>query len=372
MGKRILFHCHSGFGIGHMQRALCLARTLTESCEVSLLYGGVQYTFDSGKVTIISLPRLEYLDTSFEHRNPYGEDAEYVKRKRIQKIISVISDIRPDVFITQDFPIAKHAMAFEIVPALNYIKVNLPNCRVICCAAAFLGTNIKEGAYEGQANELIAKYYDLILVNSDSAIEKIDEKFRIFDDKKVVYTGFIANTTRNPKTPTKVSSDSRLIIVSRGGGREGFELLKTAVESMVVLKEGAYQMMIFPGPLSSDIEMRWLWNHLTKDISLLGFSSYIDYLYKGDLSISMGGYNTCMDIIITGIKSIIYPSLKNLEQKLRAQKLQRNGYCSVIETLSKDVLAGRIVQELDINRKTTPIDTNGIQKSVDSIRNTYL
>ncbi|NJN38710.1 MAG: hypothetical protein HC790_08300 [Acaryochloridaceae cyanobacterium CSU_3_4] len=56
----------------------------------------------------------------------------------------------------------------------------------------------------------------------------------------------------------------------------------------------------------------------------------IAYLKKADLSISLGGYNTTMNILKTGIPALIYPANKDREQAIRAEKLEDLGLLKIL------------------------------------------
>jgi predicted glycosyltransferase len=74
----------------------------------------------------------------------------------------------------------------------------------------------------------------------------------------------------------------------------------------------------------------------------------IAYLDRADLSISLGGYNTTMNILKTGVKSMIYPSDKDREQSIRAEKLEQLGLLKILDKseLEPELLARLIVDYL--------------------------
>ena len=95
-----------------------------------------------------------------------------------------------------------------------------------------------------------------------------------------------------------------------------------------------------------------------KNISLRRFTpSLIAYLDRADLSISLGGYNTTMNILKTGVRSIIYPSDKDREQAIRAEKLEKLSLLKILNNseLEPERLAQLIVdylaEESNLNHK---------------------
>jgi len=60
----------------------------------------------------------------------------------------------------------------------------------------------------------------------------------------------------------------------------------------------------------------------------------------------MAGYNTCMDILNTGVQAIVYPFPQNREQTLRAKKLESLGLVKILGSLSSENLSETIDEAL--------------------------
>src|SRR5260370_14267049 len=73
-------------------------------------------------------------------------------------------------------------------------------------------------------------------------------------------------------------------------------------------------------------------------------------LKRAELSVSMGGYNTVMDILSAGVRALVYPVTSNgdQEQSVRAEKLARMGVLDLIqsEELVPEELAQKLVAAL--------------------------
>ena len=87
------------------------------------------------------------------------------------------------------------------------------------------------------------------------------------------------------------------------------------------------------------------------------------WLQAADLSISMAGYNTCMNILATGVRALVHPFAQNREQGLRAKLLADRGCLSVLSTEDLDPprLAERMARQLSMPRLegACPVDING-------------
>ena len=62
---------------------------------------------------------------------------------------------------------------------------------------------------------------------------------------------------------------------------------------------------------------------------------FLSYLAAADLSVSMAGYNTCMNILASQVSAVVWPFSQNREQRLRAEGLARLG---LVELLDNDDL----------------------------------
>ena len=88
---------------------------------------------------------------------------------------------------------------------------------------------------------------------------------------------------------------------------------------------------------------------------------FLQELADADLSISMAGYNTCMDILSTGVRALVHPFPQNREQAMRAGKLAGLGRLRILPSLDASTLSRCIAEELDGGPITAPtgIDLQG-------------
>jgi predicted glycosyltransferase len=96
-------------------------------------------------------------------------------------------------------------------------------------------------------------------------------------------------------------------------------------------------------------------------------SDFLILLTAADLSISMAGYNTTMNILAAGVPALVWPFDANHEQRLRAERLADRGALKIIndQDLNPDDLAGIIHQTLArTNLKKIDIDLNGAARTV--------
>jgi predicted glycosyltransferase len=162
------------------------------------------------------------------------------------------------------------------------------------------------------------------------------------------------------------------ILVSVGGGKLGHDLLECIIEAAPLIAEALpHHIYVFAGPLMAP-EKYQFFEQLAINKPNLTLRQYTPHLLafmeKADLSISLGGYNTTMNILKTGVRSMIYPSNKDREQAIRAEKLQTLNFLDIIEAsdLQPSVLTQKIIAYLHQdtqNGATRSLQLQGAQQT---------
>jgi predicted glycosyltransferase len=96
---------------------------------------------------------------------------------------------------------------------------------------------------------------------------------------------------------------------------------------------------VFTGPFMPDDQFAILQAQANSRVVIRRYTSHLlEYMERADLSISLGGYNTTMNILRTGVRSLIFPEASEEqtgEQTIRAEKLAEKG---VLQVLYRDDL----------------------------------
>ena len=127
------------------------------------------------------------------------------------------------------------------------------------------------------------------------------------------------------------------------------------------------QLNVFAGPFldeSSYLELQQLGGD---GISIETFTpNFMSYLTAADLSVSMGGYNTSMNILAANVPALIWPFTENQEQRMRAESLARKAAVRVLEDqdLAPQSLAG-IMEHMILQSKpdAAGIDLDGAENT---------
>ncbi len=372
MKRRILFYCQPVLGIGHYVRSREIVRALRDF-DVCFVNGGATIAGLEmpPEVEVFNLPALKS-DAEFQqlHADDNSFSLDEIKEIRKQQLLAIYQRLQPEIIIIELFPFGRRKFDFELIPLLEKAKSN--HTKVVCSLRDILVSKRQQSQFDDKACALMNQYFDLLLIHSDPQFQRLEETFPRVNEIKceVRYTGFVVQ--KSAPIFEKREADSLVnILVSIGGGRVGHELIHVAIAASTLLKI-PHQMHIVTGPHCPEENFLRIQQNITEMTAITMERFTPDFpvlLQKADLSISMAGYNTCMDIISAGIRAIVYPFVgnNNQEQTIRAMKLEKLGRVMVIQSdlLEPQHLAKTINQCLQMPVPAISLDLNGAEKSAE-------
>ena len=372
---KILYYCQHVLGMGHYFRSLEICRALAGH-DVLLVTGGDPVDLPLPvHVQPVLLPAL-MMDERFDRMVTSAEkwSPEEIQTVRCTRLMETWHENRPEFVIIELYPFGRKAFRFELDPLLDRIRsTDTPDCRVVCSVRDILVEKQNVSAYENRVVEALNRWFDAVLIHSDPAIVRLEETFsRVMDiHTEIVYTGFV---TPRPKPGDRakirngigLTETDRLIVVSAGGGKVGKGLLQGAIQafSIHLTDTPSLHMQVFTGPFLEEADFRMLREQATPSLRIDRFTpDFPAWLSAADLSISMAGYNTCMNILAAGTPALVHPFGQNREQGLRAHKLEDLGHLTVIpeDDMEPRRLARLIRSNLgrDANQPASPVLLDG-------------
>ena len=359
---KVLMYCQHVLGIGHLVRSTEIARALSRNADVTFVSGGESvdgFVFPPG-VKLVQLPAIQ-TDEEFGALENCGsshtlEELQNLRRKRL---LGLFDEIRPDALVIELFPFGRKRFAFELVPLLERARTrNLGPRNSETLVASSLRDILVEKSDQAKHEERVCRivnaYFDLILVHGDPAFQKLDETFHRVGDLHcdVRYTGFVQQEEPASATEEDSSVAGPTIVASIGSGRyrQGQLMLENVIGAAALLQEQIpHRFRVFAGPfVPPDVyEVLKRLAGEARNVELDKYSpNFIGCLKRADLSISMGGYNTIMNLLATGVRSLVYPYTANndQEQHIRARKLESLGVVELLhpEMLPPELLAPKI------------------------------
>ena len=385
--KKILFYCQYLAGMGHLVRSTEIIRSLVKDFEVCLINGGqlvpgFEFPLEA---RVVHLPavwedgdRLKPVDGS--------QTIDEVKESRQQKILDILEKFQPDCIVTECFPFSKHKLKYELKPMLKWAKQSDRDITIVCSLRDLIMTQPMSESAKIRRQEkickLIDRYYDLVLFHGDPNLLRLENSFPAVDKLScdLFYTGYVAPVKQDlPETPEDIIDLNRAepsIVVSVGGGRHGYPLLEAVLSASSILEKSLpHKIYCFAGPFMAEAEFERL-QTLAADSNVIvrRFTPHlVQYMQQADLSVSLGGYNTVMNILQTGVRSLVLPSLNEHqadEQSIRARKLAQLNIIGLLkpQDLKPAILAEKIVAHLDRETSNNNFNLSGAATTASKLK----
>ena len=375
---RVFFYVQHLLGIGHLKRAVTLARaTAAAGLEVTLASGGMPvpelHAFaKAGAVSVVQLPPASAADLAFKELldgNGRRIDDGW-RRARTDALLAAWRGADADVLVVELFPFGRRQMRFELLPLLD--AASLRRAAIVCSVRDVLGAQ-KNAQRQEETIALVERYFDRVLVHGDPGVISFDRSFapagRIAG--RIEYTGYVVDAA--PAADGGAGRDE--VIVSAGGGAVGAGLLAAAIRAkpLSALRDRRWRMLA--GDNLADAEFQALARLAADGAGIELERSRPDFttlLANCALSVSQAGYNTLMEIVSTGARSVVVPFAggHETEQTLRARCFAERGLLELVEesALAPETLAAAIDRAA---RKPRPspgaINLGGAQRSAASI-----
>ena len=380
----IIFYCQYVWGMGHLVRSLEFARALSGH-DVTLIAGGQDVELElPDHVNFVRLPAL-FMDEMFTTLIP-GDSArsvEQTKRARQKILYDLFGQKKSDVFIVELYPFGRSIFGFELEPLLDDIRAGkFGAIKTVCSLRDILVEKKDPVAYEKRVLQKLNRHFDALLIHSDENLQKLGETFSRENDINipVVYTGFITQQSdpahgRRLRQELNVSTAQRLIVASAGGGRSGYKLLAAVVDACELLRDSLnFRLEVFAGPFMEKNEFDKLAARAAPGIRIRRYTRrLLDYLYAADLSVSLAGYNTCMNLLVTRVPALVFPYSRQREQPMRVDKLKKLLSMKILneDDVRPDRLRDCIIQKLDRKKnkkRSLTCDINGASNSANFLR----
>jgi len=386
--QRAFFYVQHLLGIGHLKRAVTLARAMAAAgLEVTLASGGlpVPELAPDGKlggVRFVQLPPASAADLAFKvlvDGNGRQIDAEW-KRMRRDALLAAWRAADPDVLVLELFPFGRRQMRFELLPLLEAAtgaaRRPAPGTArrpaIACSVRDVLGAQ-KSPQRQDESLDLVERYFDRVLVHGDPGVIAFERTFpgarRIAG--RIEYTGYVVDAAG----PAHGNAGRGEVIVSAGGGAVGAGLLEAAIRAKPLSSLRDRNWRLLAGNNLPDRDLRKLARLAAGGAGIELERSRPDFttlLANCALSISQAGYNTVMETIRAGARAVLVPFAggHETEQTLRARCFAERGLVELVEegALAPESLAAAIDRAAQKPRASPgSINLDGARRSAASI-----
>lgn len=373
MQKTVLFYCQHSIGIGHLVRSFAIINALKKSFHVTLISGG---DFPKGQtvpegINFIQLPPVGIDENNALRAIGTSDSTHNVMRIRQKMVISTYDEIRPDVFISEYFPFGKIQFMGELLPILKRIKSSDKPVQVVCSLRDIMEpSSMAKKLQQDFSIKIINEYYNSLLVHGDEHFLTLDETCPQISriNIPITYTGYVTDQHYLPK---RNRENYKEIVLSAGGGKIAPPFVTKMVRSFQKFGFGDDTILrVIAGPIYPNDEWDILQELVINDTRILlnrSVENLSEVWKNARLSISLGGYNTLMEVICSRIPALIIPynNDSNGEQEIRANKLQEAGLAETIylEDSSEEELALAVKNALVFVPADKELNLNGAENT---------
>jgi predicted glycosyltransferase len=334
-------------GIGHLRRAVSIARALAEAdFDVLLVSGGMPLQgLNLGPAKFKQLPPLQAADATFSSlidANGRAPDDAFRAARR-DRLLGLYREHRPHVLITEMYPFGRRQFASEVLPLLETAHKSRPKPAIFASVRDIL-TERRDPARSSEMARLALRWYRAVLVHGDPELIPFETSFpetaRI--SHLIRYTGYVGAV--GPGGPYGGSQE---VIVSAGGGAVGAHLLQTAFEARELSVLAHKRWRLLAGP---NLPREWFnaLQRLAQDGTIVerARDDFPALLEAAALSISQAGYNTVLDVVSARVRAVLVPfaGQGETEQSVRAERLAAAGLAQIVreDALTPQSLAAAV------------------------------
>jgi len=378
----ILHYTQHVLGIGHLFRSLAIDRALAPD-TVHLVTGGPDVPLSlPANVVHHAMPALK-MDSEFlaVQAVDAGHDLESTWRERESMLLDLLHRLEPDVILVEMFPFGRKRFSRELLPLLKANRERVRPALALSSVRDILVEKDDQEKFERKVTNWANAYFDGVLVHSDPSLIRLERTFGHVGDIAcpVLYTGYVAEGPAEAdqaaaRAALGFEPGERIILASAGSGTVGADLLRAVLEGAIALAETLpHRLLMFTGPHIEPDVLRQLAgrgrDHPRAEIR--DFTPrFPDHVLASDLSVSMAGYNTTMNLLACGARGLMYPFDQNREQRMRLTALAEAGLLGILEEadLEPARLARRMAQALSGPRPENRIQLRGDRESARIIR----
>lgn len=328
--SRFLFFTNECVGLGHLRRALALARELTESDRdaSALIVTGSPIEASHPLppcVDTVKLPLLSRDDDGTQRARRLGIGLRDVRALRSTLALAAAESFAPAVAVVDKTPLG---LGGELEPALEALRKRATRLVLGLRDVEDAPAQVRRSWGGAELRRTIERLYDTVLVygppDSLDALDCLGWDLEL----PVHHVGYVAS----PPTGRPLDLPDRYLLVTAGGGADGFRLLATFLAA-VRLDPLPLTALVVTGPLMPESEadaVRALAEDL--DVRIETFRPDLDAAIAAARGVvAMAGYNTVSELLRAGRPALLVPRARpSREQLVRARRLAAAGRADVL------------------------------------------
>ncbi|MFT5139472.1 MAG: putative glycosyltransferase [Lysobacterales bacterium] len=361
---RVLLYSHDSWGLGHLRRSLAIAREITnQSSQANVLV-----VTGSPVATQFELPdRCDVLKLPSVSKDQAGA---YIPRNLSGSIAGTI-DLRsrlihesyrsydPHLIIIDHQLTGLHGEALGMMrDAKKHGKLLIYGMRDILDAPATVAP-----AWDTPENRWALKHaYDRIFIYGTPEVFDPPVQYKVLEElrHKIEFTGYIV-TPISSTNRRAIPSFRKKVLVTMGGGEDGQQRIEAYLNALMIAPVD-WDSHIVTGPLLDSMEVRRLKRRirksdLTEQVRISQFFPNIPQLLQdSDAVVSMAGYNSCAEILQSGVQAVLMPrSFPRQEQLIRAGRFEKMGLAQCVVSEDPGILRQAVEKALSKRRSQVKV-----------------
>ncbi|MXZ80818.1 MAG: hypothetical protein F4Z15_05510 [Gammaproteobacteria bacterium] len=340
--KPILVHVQHLFGSGHVRRICALADALADhGFRVVLVSGGLAHPEPSRpSISLVELPSVgagnglgDLVDTQ---GNPVDES---LWRQRADLVRKTVLETGPGLIITEGYPFARRRFARELTALIRTAKQDLATPATVACSVRDIIQPKSRTDREDEIVRILNEQYDYIFIHGEADFVPLDVSFPKMGNirSRIVYTGYVDAGPPIKRPAEKCPGD---ILVSAGGGIAGRRIYETSIRAASLSPDGSgWTWRILVGNAIGETDFS-TWRRMAPENATVERNrpDFRQLLAECGVSVSQIGYNTAVDLVLSGTRGIVIPYEADgeKEQMIRASSLERLNHVRVLREADLD------------------------------------
>jgi predicted glycosyltransferase len=340
-----MVYSHDAFGLGNIRRMLAICEHLLSAIpDLSILVVSGSPMLQSFRLP----PRLDYIKIPCMNRGEAGEISVKYLNTEIAETVKLRSDLilmaainfKPDAILVDKKP---YGIKNELLTTLKFLRKQLPKTKLLLLLRDILDSPEKTVSewQEHGFYQAVEKFYDQILVVGMPEVFDICREYQFPQAvaQKVRYCGYLRKepglkSREARREELQVKEPEQLVLVTPGGGEDGYQLVDTYLTGAAQLQAEAFRSVIICGSEMPKQQREQLYQKaaLNPKVKILDFTDdLMSYIDAADVTVCMSGYNTITEVLSLGKRTITIPRIKPAsEQLMRAEKLSKLGLLAMI------------------------------------------
>jgi len=334
--KKVLIYFYHCGTFGHTRRVFNIAQELASDPlnEVLVISGGEGTPFykPTMQFELIQIPALVPNVDSFAGYRPKMKSIPIDALLKWRQVLlkECVVNFVPDILILEMFPFDRLGLEKEFTELIHTSRNLNPKVKVISSVRDIPETeNTYWKHHQDRTREILDKEIDLVLVHGMKDIFDYSQFFKNELAAKFQYTGYVVAPEFRENCHSYPKRQNALL--SAGGGKDAQNMLTFFIKYLESYCHRNISWTVLMGDYFHDQDKTELRLMKYPNVDIQKNVIIEDRLLRNyNIHLCMSGYNTLVENIATGVKSIVCARTTSGEQKIRSTVFNEHHLCKVV------------------------------------------